>query len=375
MNYQSDYCKLLENYKYVGVNTLVANKNKIIMTTNNGVMSLETKVSLDNDCIFRIASISKVIVAIGAMTLYDQGKLDINEDISKYLGYMVRNPRYPMIPITIKMLMTQTSSISDGADDEKGYDGVNGPHTNISLEDLLTNPHYPYYLDKTFNNYCPGEHWEYSNFGCGILACIIEKISGMYFSDYLRKAVLLPLGIDGSFRISDIVNKDKVVSLYDYQNDFVLLRTKDRFLQGEFPRYELGNNFRMPAGGLFISTIDLAKIMQMMMNKGIYLGTRILKSSTVELMEQVHWQGESDDSMYKKKGLQMIILDQFTKAPLKGHFGSAYGLRSFMLYNNEIGMIFMCNGADYQTDGDHTSALLNDTIKFIVNEYEKKDLI
>lgn len=373
MNYQNDYNKVLEHYKYVGVNTLVASKNQILATSNNGVMSLETNVPLNNDAIFRIASISKVIVAIGAMTLYDQGKLDINKDISEYLGYVVRNPHYPTVPITVKMLMTQTSSISDGADDLKGYDGVNGPHTDISLQDLLTNPDYPYYLDKTFSKNCPGDHWEYSNFGCGILACIIEKISGMYFSDYIRQAILLPLNIDGSFRVSDIVNKDLVVSLYDYKNEFVLLRSKDRFLKGEFPRYELGNNFRMPAGGLFISTINLAKIMQMMMNKGIYQGVRILKSTTVELMEQTHWQGESNDPMYKKKGLQMIILDQFTKDPLKGHFGGAYGLKSFMLYNNEIGMIFMCNGADYQTRDDQESNFLHETIKFIANEFNQKD--
>lgn len=366
MSYQESINKIISKYRYVGINTLLI-KNNQIYTSVNGYKDLETKEPLNEKSIFRIASVSKVIVALGIMKLYEENKLDVKDDISKYLGYLVRNPHFPDVPITIEMIMTQTSSISDGADDVKGYDGVNGPKVYIKLQDLLTNPNFEYYLDKTFTNYMPGTHWEYSNFGCGILACIIEKVSGMYFSDYIRKEILLPLNIDGSFRISDIVNKNNVVALYDvFENgEFVLQRNLEMFLKYEYPKYELGDNFRMPAGGLFISMLDLSKIMQLLMNKGIYNNIRIFKPETINFMMDVHWSGDSDDLTYRKKGLQLLILETY-KETLYGHFGSAYGLRSFMLFNENIGMISLCNGAIFgKTEGRGISNMQHDTINFM----------
>ena len=82
-------------------------------------------------------------------------------------------------------------------------------------------------------------------------------------------------------------------------------------------------------------------------------------------MEKIHWQGKPLDPTYKKKGLQLIIMDEFTKEPLYGHFGNAYGLRSFMLYNHNIGYIFLCNGANFITNEDHMTILQEDLIKLL----------
>lgn len=348
MKYKEQIENLMNKYNYVGVATMIVDNNNIY-TSCNGYSDLDKKTTITEDSIFRIASISKVIIALGIMKLYEEHKVDIKEDISVYLGYKVRNPHFPDAKITLEMLMTQTSSISDGADNVKGYDGVNGPKMEIKLRDLLTNPKFEYYLDKTFNNVLPGSTFEYSNFGCGILACIIEKVSGVYFSDYIRDKILLPLDIDGSYRISDIVHRDRVVTLYDYdekENKFILSRNLDMFLKYEFPRYSLGDNFRMPAGGLFISLNDLSKIMKMMMDYGVYKNVRIFQPSTIEFMKEVHWHGTSDDPQYKKKGLQLLILEGYGE-PLYGHFGNAYGLRSYMLFGQTRGYIFLCNGANF----------------------------
>ena len=107
--------------------------------------------------------------------------------------------------------------------------------------------------------------------------------------------------------------------------------------------------------------------MQMLMHKGIYNGVRILKEETVKEMEKVQWEGLPLDPTYKKKGLQMIIMDEFTNSPLKGHFGKAYGLRSFMLYNDLGGIIFLCNGANFINDVEHMTILQEEVIKFLVN--------
>lgn len=366
MNYQEKLKLVLEKYQYVGINTFVINHNNIY-TSSFGIEDIQTKKILTENTIFRIASISKVIVALGIMKLYEEKKIFITDDISKYLGYTVRNPHFPTTPITIEMIMTQTSSISDGGDQQLGYDGVNGPKIDISLRELLTNKDYQYYLDKTFSRYMPGTHFEYSNFGCGILACIIEKVSGMYFSDFIRKKILLPLEIDGSFRISDIIHQENVASLYDYtEKEFVLDRSLELFKKYEYPKYELGNNFRMAAGGLFISIKDLSKIMIMIMNKGTINKIQIFNKDTIEYMMEVHWQGESDDPSYYKKGLQLHILEIFGQT-LYGHFGSAYGLKSFMFFNNEMGIIFMCNGGNFKYLDNGITDIQNDVIKFMLN--------
>lgn len=364
--------EILKDYNYIGLTLLHATKDGgIDYLVTNGYRDLESKAKITDDTIFRIASISKIEVAIAIMQLVEKGLINIYDDISKYLGFTLRNPNYPSDIITIEQVMTQTSSISDGCCDVKGYDGVNGPDFFVDLERLLTDPSYEYYTDKTFLKKHPGETWLYSNFGCGILACIIEKVSGEMYSDYIRNHILLPLGIDGSFRVCDIIHQDDIASLYEYDNGkFTKVRDQYIFNKVMFPKYPLGNNFRGPAGGLFISVKDLAKIMLMMMNKGIYNGVRILKEETVNEMERVHWKAWSYDPNYRAKGLQLNLLDYASKETLKGHTGGAYGLRSFMFYNSNNGYILMCNGADYKQLEDHMAKLQEILLTYLVNKFE-----
>ena len=132
--------------------------------------------------------------------------------------------------------------------------------------------------------------------------------------------------------------------------------------------YELGNNFRGPAGGLFISPIDLAKFMQMLMNYGVYDNKRYLTKETVSLMKEVHWQTKHPIGIYKKKGLQLLILDVDNRR-LYGHTGNAYGLRSFMLFDDNYGYIFMCNGAKYVMALEDFTSLQEECLKELL-KYE-----
>ena len=95
---------------------------------------------------------------------------------------------------------------------------------------------------------------------------------------------------------------------------------------------------------------------------------RILNEETVIEIEKVQWEGTATDPTYKKKGLQMIIMDEFTKSPLHGHFGNAYGLRSFMLYNENGGIIFLCNGANFITDEEHMTIVQKQIITHLVEK-------
>lgn len=352
--------QICEEFGVVGASAIVF-KNNELTSLNYGKATDEKETS--ENTIYRIASISKIIVALAAMKLVEEQKLDLDEDISTYLGFKLRNIYHPDKKITTRMLMTQTSSITDGFDDEEmdnseerrdTYNGVNGTFLKVSLEDLLIPNASIYYNDITFDKQEPGTNFIYSNFGCGILACIVERISGEYFTDYVRKVLLLPLGLDASFRIDEIEHFENVSSTYVPQNgEMVLNRTKERFLKGVYPRFEVGQNYRGPAGGLFISAKDLSVIMQMLINRGEYQGTRVYQPETIEMMFVKNWEGNTDG--YRAKGLQMAIMD-VNGYKLYGHFGSAYGVRSFMFFDKDKkeGMCFIANGLmnNTYTDGN-----------------------
>ena len=365
-NMKKQFKEICKEYGVVGASLEIYKNNK---TKSMFYGKAAEDAKTNKKTIYRIASISKVIVALAAMKLVEEKKLNLDQDISKYLGFKVRNIHFPDDIITTRMLMTQTSSLTDGFDDEDltnetrrdGYNGVNGTSLDVTLEDLLVPNDSIYYTDLTFDKNKPGTNFIYSNFGCGILACIIEKISKEYFTDYVKKVLFTPMGINASFRCNELANFDKVASTYISRNgEMTLNRTKEDFFRGVYPRFPLGENYRGPAGGLFISNQDLGKIMQMLINKGEYKGKQIYKSSTIEMMFEKNWEGECEE--YRAKGLQMIMLENFYNHLVYGHFGNAYGVRSFMLFDKDekIGMCFITNGVYDQSD---TNGILNVHLK------------
>ncbi|MDY2902491.1 MAG: serine hydrolase domain-containing protein [Bacilli bacterium] len=344
--------EISENASLVGASSLVFKDGKIVEKLNYGFSSLEKHKKVNNNTVFRIASVSKIMVALCIMKLYEEGKLDLTKDISEYLGFKVRNPKYPDVVITLKMIMTQTSSITDGfekdvnSDVDSGYNLINGTNEECTLRDLL-DPDGKRFVKETFSNYRPATHFEYSNFGCGILACIVEKITGEYFTDYVKKIVFKPLKIDASFVVTDIKTKN-IASTYLYRDgENKLCRSREMFINNVYKKFPLGENFRGPAGGLFISTNGLMKIMKALLSGG----KPILKTATLDKMMQMAWAGKRQpNDSYVAKGLQLEIVDYFNNRRLYGHFGDAYGVKSYFLFNREeqIGMVYITNGGNYK---------------------------
>lgn len=348
---------ILKN-RVVGAQLVIYSDSKQVKY-NYGKSSLAEKKEVINDTIFRIASISKIVVSMAALKLMEEGKLDINSDISFMFGFKIRNPKYPNDIITPKMLMLHTSSILDGFNDEdlthegieKGYNGVNGRTYFVALEDLLSNKTSKYYTDKTFADYRPGEKFSYSNFGTGILACIVEICSDKLFNDYVTEVVFKPLGLDASFKANQIKNQNNISDTFYYDNltkHFITSRTGKSFIEKTYTDYPLGQNFRGPAGGLFISMPDLSKLMQILIHDGVYEDTQLLKKETVDLMLSMHYLGTDED--YIAKGLQLKFIDAVDNVLLKGHTGTAYGVSSFMFFSKEADFLvcFIANGGYFK---------------------------
>lgn len=383
MKYSERFKEICEANKLVGAQSVFVKDGEIVERCVYGYQDWENKVPSTNKTIYRIASISKTVGAIGLMQLYEKGLFDLNGDISDILGFTLRNPNYPDKVITPVMIMTQTSSILDGYDDEnpkynniiKAYNGVNGTNIEVSLKDLLTNKECKYYSDLSFGDYEPGAKFNYSNLGCGIMACMIEKLSGELYSEYMINHVFKPLGLDASFVANDIKRKENIANLYLPSDDgFVICKSADSLIKGGYKKWPLGDNFRGPAGGLFIDMDDLTKIMMMFINRGEVDGVRLLKEETVDLMYQSHWFGSGDGDGYRAKGLQMKILHNFDNEDvvMRGHTGGAYGVRSYMYFNQKYksGAIFITNGGHMTTNKEYNlNSSFYDTLREFIDNY------
>lgn len=331
--------------------------------------------TMHSDVYYRIASISKVVVAIGILCLLEEGKVDLDEDISKYLGFTLRNPNHPNDIITLKMLMTQTSSITDGFDDEEmtnderidGYNGVNRKGIDCKLEDLLINKDSKYYSDLTFAKYAPGTRFCYSNFGCGILACIIERVTKISYDEYLNQKIFSKLNIKASFYPNKLADEE-IISAYNFfGGKKELCRNKELFIS-KMMQEEIGQNYRGPAGGLFIKPKDLALFMKSLTeNDGV-----ILSKETRNLMLNKIWSITNEERLaefdyygsYQAKGLQVAIWERGNHV-LYGHTGSAYGVRTIMAFDpgKKAGLIFMTNGGIYKTAHSGFAGCIEDTLK------------
>jgi len=201
------------------------------------------------------------------MKLVDSNRLDLDEDIGAYLGFQVRSPHYPDIPITARMLMQHTSSIFDS---EAFHDSIMGG-AQVSTQNLLER-------SSSYINARPGSSHLYTNFGYSVLGAVIEHISNMKLDAFARQVLFYPLGIDAAFHASNLNDTSNIATLYNYAHDVV--RSVDALLESRSAG-DIGQDQHIAQGGLMISAFDFAKILAMLGNGGIFLGERILSPEAV----------------------------------------------------------------------------------------------
>ncbi len=304
--------------------TLVISKNgQTILTWSFG--------GADEKTCFRIASITKWVTAIGLMTLYDQGKLDLDRDISDYLPFTVRNPAWPGRAITARMLLSHTSSLS--------------PDASVYRPDwsrIGKNGYDPIFDEKTE----PGTKYAYADYNGALFGCLIEAISGESVQNYMDRTVFQPLGLTAAYTpnmlpagtaTKDTLNQNGKVSLS------VASDRKAAYNNRPDPRANNGYT----VGRLYINTASLTTLAQMMLFGGEVNGVRILKAETVALME-----ADQPGLARSKYGLSNVQHDQFPRGTWYGHQGRYSGLTSNVYYQKETGMTLalVMNGYRYQLE-------------------------
>lgn len=334
----------------VGVSAAFIKNNQVVWANGYGWADLARGCPADPATIYRIASVSKTITATALMQLWELGLFRLDSDISSYLGYPVRNPNYPDDKITFHMLLTHTSSILDTG----GYAAALSSPNPPPLRDLLV-PGSETYSSMTWGDCRPGSRFIYSNFGVGITGALVEMLSGERFDRYAVNHIFKPLGMDASYVPADIVNDQKIAVLYVASGNKRFYPSCDYYPEGHKPArkpylHPLGNYYIGPAGAVRTSALDLAKFMTAHMNEGVYSGVRILRKDTVDLMQQIHWEGFEPEGLFRQTGLLFHISDALAGRRLTGHAGEACGLISDMYFDRDEknGVIFMTNGGYYE---------------------------
>jgi CubicO group peptidase (beta-lactamase class C family) len=362
-NIQTELETVFKKNKLMGlsVQTFAGNKTE---TYNLGLQNDTTKIPINNETQFRIASISKAFSALGLMKLYDQEKFKLDDDISNYLGFKVRNPKFPKSKITFRMLLSHTSSLQDGT----GYDGFlaatfsQKPSPNISSI-LLSNG--SNYTEDMWMNHKPGTFFTYCNLNYGIIGTLVEKISRQRFDVFLKKEILEPLGTSASFNLDQIA-LPTLATLYRSENNTCKPEKDDYSVMKPKPtdvvNYEIGNNavFFGPQGGLRASAADLIKFLKFLKSDGKSIPNLISKS-TLKKMKKAQWcfeaeNGDNYNGFFKRYGLGLhqtnkndsdLISSSAIFGSFIGHAGDAYGLISDAYFSEkeDFGIVLITNGS------------------------------
>jgi len=320
---------IMQEIPVMGLSVAVVRDNKIIYAQSFGAKSRENNTPLTNDCIFRIASISKSFSATSIMQLAERKKLSIDQDVSELIGFKVRNPKFPETVITLRLMMSHLSSINDS----QGY---------FSLDAI--NPEKNPNWAKSYSHYEPGKGYAYCNLNFNMIGAIIEKISGERFDQYVIKHVLDPLGLYGGYDV-DGLDKSRFASIYEYRADsskFILSESAYASRAKDISNYAMGYTTPVfsPTGGMKISATDLAQYMMMHNNLGKYKGKRIISKKSAQQMQT---------ALSEEEGYGFAIETTSKMIPgktMKGHTGVAYGLFSAMFFHPEekFGIVVISNG-------------------------------
>lgn len=316
-----------------------------------GYADLAAKRPVTPDDPARVASVSKLVVAIGVLRLVEQGKVNLDADVSEALGWKLRNPAFPDTPITLRLLLSHRSSLTDTVDYVLPLDA--------DMAGALADP-------RAWDaEHAPGSYFRYTNFNFPVIAAVMERATGERFDRLMDRLVLEPLKLDACYNWASCAPATAARAVVIYR---AKQPTKDDH-KGAPPacavtpatdgscdlgKWRAGANGAIfsPQGGLRISARGLGKIGRLLLGNGAVDGIRLLTPRSIALLETPLWtfdgsNGDTSNGFYCSYGLAVTFLptarpgcsdNLFGDArPRFGHGGEAYGLRSGLWVDRAAG--------------------------------------
>lgn len=313
-----------------GAVVMIVSNGEILLLKGYGFSNLETREHVHpNKVLLRMGSISKLLTTTAVLQLAEQGKLNLQDDVNRYLTtFRLDNP-FPA-PVRIFNLLTHTS----------GFDERNIGSAALQESDVIP---LGKYLAKRMPPVVrpPGDLISYSNHGFTLAGYLVELVSGMPFADYVHMHILKPLGMNRSgFNLPQNLRRD-VITGYLFENKHHVAAPFDFFNDG-------------PADAFITSAPDMARFMISHLQQGRYGNARILKPETVNEMEKLQFAHHPGMpgwcygywEMYRN-GVRAVV-----------HDGCVFGVTSRVLLVPEknFGFLIVTN-IDVTNHGDLTSVI------------------
>ncbi len=260
------------------------------------------------DTVFRLASVSKLVTAAGVVAMAQAGLLDLDADVDPGLPYSLRHPKAPDLPITLRMLLTHTAGIRDGADYFAGLESGAGAGQVLAGD--------------SHTAHLPGAGCEYTNFGFGLIACVVEAQTGLSFETAMQRHLFEPLGMAASYypqRVrGPLADARRVLPPRLKPNYDARARQAQPDTGWDSP--DAQRHHLLAQGSCCMAVPDLVRLGQVLLRPGFF------SPSDLQLLRGP-WADLSHRDPHLRLGLGQFVLRDPRLGPvtLHGHQGMAYG--------------------------------------------------
>lgn len=284
--------RYVEQGNYSGVVTLVARKGKVVHLSAHGNYGVENSTPMAPDTLFRIYSMTKPITAIAALMLYEEGKFQMNDPVSKYLPefeeqkLLIRDEKKktmlvnPKSAMTMRQLFTHTAGLTYGTTLDNPVDGQ---YKDAKILESANLDEFTKKLSELPLRFQPGTRYHYS-VSLDLLGAVIEKLSGMPLDKFFQTRIFQPLAMEDTFFEVPANKLSRLASdqYWDYEKKKITTVTAAQ-------SRDFGNvSFFSGGGGLVSTASDYMRFCQMILNGGSYQGARLLGPRTIKFFGSDH---------------------------------------------------------------------------------------
>jgi CubicO group peptidase (beta-lactamase class C family) len=353
---------LMRLSKFPSLSMCIIKGDEVIFSNGYGFYDLEKQKPATENTIYNVAQISKTVTGTALLQLWEQGLLNLDDDVNNYLPFCLRNPHFPDDPITFRMLLSHSSSLKDDIPINDVY-GRSRAYDYVSFSGDPPFSFFPYpwiedHITPSSDSYNP-EHWDsthrpggyswYAHINYAIIGYLIERISGEKFIDYCKNHIFNPLEMyHTSFNLSEL-DIDNVAIPYYYHNDVgEYLQINELSVDGEIHPGKYWRILNYPAGGLYSTVMDLSHFLIAHVNEGVWNGVRILEKQTIEEMHTIQSPGNFNPMIQAYYGLSWLFKEDplIFNVTLMGHYGLSIGVTGIMYHipTDDTRVIFLANG-------------------------------
>ena len=307
----------------VGGAVLVSRYGEPVFTYTYGSKNAHLMEPVTLDTCFRIASVTKMVTAVGLMRLYERGYFGLEDTLGDRLGFPVVNSRYVNDPITIRQVLSHTSGVIQTQQTQINWGYISRRNT-----------------ESMFKPYArPGTKYTYSNINGGFFGALIEALSGQSLNTFMKQQVFGPLGVNAAYTPRLLPDTSDVSNQMSKTGTNIL--SPERAFELEYEdTCDPAKHLTYSVGGLYISARGLDRIGQMLCNEGWLDGVRVLSPYTVRLMQRdQRYEPDSSVTGETPYGLGMQRVKDRYGNIWYGHQGMKDGLTSDLFYLPEKGLV------------------------------------